>query len=497
MESSTRLRFRCVITLTAIGASLAGTNASSLSAGDVLPSEPVEIGTDPQFVFDNYVIDNHWALKYKRQAVRRVLHPPEKYKGNPVIVGDGGYVCVARDPQTGLFRMWYQTWVRSEIKGRSGRYAIAYAESEDGIDWKRPNLGLFEWQGSKENNIVWTGIRGRRGSSPFLLDIPERDRHGYRFIMAYREGDTHLIGSQDGIHWDRDSDTSISSVHSDTQNAIVYDPRRDEYVMYCRAKHIYRTFRGPILETGASRRVARMASDELWSEWTSEPQTILVPDEVDARENYNFFYGMPVRIYGGVYWGFLWCFRMNNNIHTELAFSRDGVRFERLPERPKFLARGPDGSWDDGMVFSGYQWIEMGDEWWMYYAGWDGPHKIRRDMPPRKPGIGLVKLRKEGFISMHGPSGGGVLATRKITWPGGPLLVNADAESGELKVRVTDANRKPLAGFDYDDCETFTGDEVAHRVRWKDQAIGQRAGGVIRLEFFLKDADLYTFRAGG
>ena len=29
-----------------------------------------------------------------------------------------------------------------------------YAESHDGITWTRPSLGLFEFKGSKDNNIV-------------------------------------------------------------------------------------------------------------------------------------------------------------------------------------------------------------------------------------------------------------------------------------------------------------------------------------------------------
>jgi hypothetical protein len=143
------------------------------------------------------------------------------------------------------------------------------------------------------------------------------------------------------------------------------------------------------------------------------------------------------------------------------------------------------------MVFSGYQWLDVGDQWWMYYAGWDGPHGTKE----RSPGIGLLKLRREGFISMRGPRSGGVICTRKILWPGGKLLVNADAADGELSVRVTDARRKVIPGLDYDDCAAFSGDAVAHEVAWQDKSIDSLAGKVVRFEFFLKDADLYTFRA--
>lgn len=461
---------------------------------DALPTEPVEIGTTPQFVFDNFIVDNHWAIKYKRESVKRVFHQPKKFEGNPVIPGEGGYTTVIRDEKSGLFRMWYQTWVASPLKGKSGRYAIAYAESRDGVLWTLPKLGLLEWKGDKQNNIVWTGLDGKRGSQVYMLEAPEEARRGFRFVMLYGgSGGSHLIGSQDGIHWDRDSDTTITKMHSDTQNAIVYDPRRKEYVMFCRAKHIYRTFRGDIIDTGASRRVARMSSPKLWTLWDSEPQNILAPDVKDEDAGFNFFYGMPTRYYAGIYWGFLWPFKMNTHIHTELAWSRDGIQFHRLLNRPKLIERGPEGSWDDGMAFSGCRWVEVGDEWWLYYAGWDGPHGTKE----RSPGIGLVKLRKEGFISMRGPSSGGVICTRQLVWPGGKLAVNADASQGELRVRVTDRRRKVISGFDYDDCVAFKGNSVAQEIAWKEKSMDSVAGQLIRFEFFLKDADLFTFRAAG
>jgi hypothetical protein len=464
------------------------------AAAQSLPNEPVAIGTKPQFVFDNYIVDNYWAIKYKRESMQRVFHQPKKYEHNPVISGDGGYVTVLRDEETKKFRLWYQTWVASAVQGKGGQYAIAYAESMDGIDWKLPKLGLHEWKGTKENNIVWKGHDGKRGSQVYFLDVPEKDKRGYRYVMLYGGGrGSHLVGSHDGIHWDMKSVTQLAKMHSDTQNAIVYDPHRKEYVMFCRAKHIYRTFQGGIINTGASRRVATMASKELWTLWKSEPQNILIPDEMDEERGFNFFYGMPVRYHAGIYWGFLWPFKMNSDIDTELAWSRDGIYFQRLPSRPKLIERGKEGSWDDGMVFGGYQWVEVGDEWWMYYAGWDGPHGTAE----RNPGIGLVKLRKEGFISMRGPEKGGVVCTRKIHWPGGDLLVNADAHEGELKVRVTDAGRKVLPGFDYEDCGVFSGDSVSQRIGWRNKNMDALAGQVVRFEFYLRSADLYTFRAAG
>ena len=262
--------------------------------------------------------------------------------------------------------------------------------------------------------------------------------------IAYGESD-------DGIHWDPSSDVRLFTMHSDFPNSIIYDPDRKEYVLYCRAKHIYRAGRkGGVLNTGASRRIARMASKELWTEWRSEPQTILIPDELDNREGFNFFYNMTAYRHAGIYWAFLGPFKWNTEVRSELAFSRDSIRFQRLPSRPQVLPLGADDSWDSDMIFPAYQWVEVGEEWWMYYSGWNGPRGVRENLEKgiwRTGGIGLATIRKEGFISMRGPENGGVIATRKIRWPGGRLFINADARGGELKVRVSDSRRKPYPGL--------------------------------------------------
>ena len=301
----------------------------------------------------------------------------------------------------------------------------------------------------------------------------------------------HVVGSQDGIHWDKASDSQVLDISSDTVNSIVFDPARGEYAMFCRAKDRYLAGQTGMLDTGESRRISRVAGKDLWTKWEGSPQSILIPDELDLERGFNRFYGMPARVHAGITWGFLWSFKLNTDIWTELAWSRDGVSFERLPARPRLIDLGPADAWDDGMVFGSPDWIEVGDEWWLYYAGWDGPHGI----PEREGSIGLAKLRKEGFVSLHGPHGGGVVCTRQIRWPGGDLIVNADAHAGEMKVRVSDELRKPIAGFDYDDMPAFTGDSVAQRVKWKGKSLDELKGKVVRLEFQLRDADLYTFRA--
>jgi hypothetical protein len=284
-----------------------------------------------------------------------------------------------------------------------------------------------------------------------------------------------------------------------------------------------RAFAGRGGRWGNVRMVARLASADLWSQWDEEsvPHTVVLPDAGEADR----YYGMPVFRYGGVYWGFLWPLyevperespEMSPSrdygggewggaggaagiIDVELAFSRDGINWQRLPGHPKFLPAREPGTWDSGMVFGPDRVIERGDEWWLYYNGWHGPHYVRSGPgPDEKMGaIGLARCRKEGFVSIRADATGkrSYVVTRPLLWPGGDLLLNADARGGYVAVRITDVTWRELEGFGYDEAERFTGNAVRHRVRWGERSLDELAGQYVRLEFEFVHADLFAFLA--
>ncbi len=518
-----RRRFLWAGTSSLLGLGLAGLGATAASAAvplGALAAEPLEIGHQPQFLFDLYAVDCTWGLRSKGDPVKRVFHPPTKHKANPVLTEDNpSWLWTARDAPGGTIHAWYQA--NQFSAGKSGNYAtsIAYARSDDGVHWERPVLDLFprdEWPRAGQaplklprNAVLHASLLDPAAAhstcgTPMILDVPEKDRRGYRYLMFYKISGMplsglRLIGSQDGIHWDPKSDFLVSRLPSDHPNAIVHDPQRQEYVMFCRAKHIYRAINQgrEMIDCGESRRgIARMTSRELWTEWTGQPQTILVPDEVDAATGFNYFMAMPVWYRAGIYWGFLEPFRWNDLVYSELAWSRDGIQFHRLPGRPKLIEFGPEGSWDDSLIFACPKWIEMGDQWYIYYSGWDGPHdSVPSRGKARTGAVGLATIRKEGFVSLRAPKEGGVVCTRSLRWPGGSLLVNAAAAEGELSVRISDELRRPIGGLDYPDCIVLDGDSTRQEVRWKTGGLEPMAGRVIRIEFLLKNADLYTFGA--
>src|SRR5688572_1570019 len=92
------------------GAMLPRDAAADLKAG-VLPEEPLEIGREPQFLFDLYTVDSTWGLHEKQELVRRVAHTCRRHAANPLWPVDysnpPAHFWAVRD-QDGLFRIWYQ-----------------------------------------------------------------------------------------------------------------------------------------------------------------------------------------------------------------------------------------------------------------------------------------------------------------------------------------------------------------------------------------------------
>src|SRR5207249_2347381 len=67
-----------------------------------------------------------------------------------------GYHSVFKDGDR--YRMYYKAWQLDVSTGKllsnSHPLFCCYAESDDGIHWKKPALGLHEFNGSNANNIV-------------------------------------------------------------------------------------------------------------------------------------------------------------------------------------------------------------------------------------------------------------------------------------------------------------------------------------------------------
>ena len=59
---------------------------------------------------------------------------------------------------------------------------------------------------------------------------------------------------------------------------------------------------------------------------------------------------------------------------------------------------------------------------------------------------------------------------------------------------MADVNGKVIPGFEAENCTVFQGDSVCHRVSWEDQKEVPTGGRFVKLQFVMKDADLFSFQ---
>lgn len=132
-----------------------------------------------------------------------------------------GYHTVFQDDD--LYRMYYKAW--QHVAGDLKPHGIfgGYAESQDGIHWVKPELGIFEFNGSKKNNIVWSGP-GSHDFTVFKDANPKCKAEARYKAVARNHKDAKVKGllafqSPDGIHWSLMCDKPIITEGAfDSQN---------------------------------------------------------------------------------------------------------------------------------------------------------------------------------------------------------------------------------------------------------------------------------------
>ena len=463
-----------------------------------------------QLVMSQAVVEDHTDC-------RLTVHPVEKHPDNPLISSDASSgldqqmsaTTVMYDEQLGKFRMWGSASDREQPKNTMGFICSKYAESSDGFHWEQPGLGQYEFNGSRDNSIMSYEMSGHgplQTRHPQVFRIPDQHRELGRFGMVVHgvklgplpddvhNMQQHLAFSDDGCVWKlrKDHNPFFRGRNDTPSQPIVWNPQRQLFMHYRRMT----------VNAGQIRRIAYTESEDL-IHWT-QPQRIIGPDELDPP----MFYGMAVTRYQNMYLGELHNFYAhtrsdtwmpkNMQVDTQLAWSHDGLHWERHPQRPIFIPLGGirRGSYDWGMVWGVQEMMDVGERVFAYYRADESLHT---DVVPRKGGhVCLGTLRRDGFVSLDAEREGWAM-TVPIRCPGGKLHLNArTAADGLLQVAVRegegDRDGEWPEAWSFDAASEFTGDAIDHEVGWKGQTdLSPWAGRTIRLEFRLVGAELYSF----
>ncbi|MEI6512409.1 MAG: hypothetical protein WCO51_03940 [bacterium] len=467
----------------------------------------INIGTRRELMVDTFLID-------KMSKVRLEMHHPipkeivmsfdERWEGN-----DCKYQVIFKDGD--IFRTYYNSWTHVPTTGPLHDDFIGYAESKDGIRWTKPALGLFEFEGSKKNNIVWScpslnNFSCFKDLNPNCApDARYKAIHnwvidGYPFMRALK--------STDGIHWTLLTDKPVLDDGSfDSLNTAFWDAEQGVYRAYYR-DFIEQLTRG--IKTATSSDFINWTKGE-WLEYPGTPNEALYTNAVAPYYRAPHIYmGFPMR-----YLDRGWSEEMK-------ALPMLKEREERSKTQSRYGSALTDGLFmtsRDGKVFN--RWLEAfirpglrSEAQWVYgdnCQAW-GLIETKSDMTGAPDEISIYAtehlwqgpytdlrryvIRVDGFVSMNATGKGGEFTTKPITFKGKELEMNfSTSVAGYVRIEIQDADGSPIPGYTLKDSPEIFGDQLDRVVAWKTgKDVSQLAGKPIRLRFVMRDADLYSFK---
>jgi hypothetical protein len=433
-----------------------------------VPLEPEDVGSRVEPFVDDDLLDRlggSAALRVQRPEPREVVLTADRpWEGNT-----SAYFTVFRDGDR--YRMYYRGahWDEKARKA-AHREVTCYAESKDGITWTKPELGLFEFDGSKENNIVWDGGATSHNFTPFRDANPKCPPAGRYKALAGLRGGLTAFQSANGLRWQPMADRPVITKGAfDSQNLAFWDAHAGVYREY------HRQFRGV-------RDIMTSTSGDFlgWTDPTfldypgAAPEHLYTNAVLPCPRAPHVLVGFPTRF-------------LPAREQTEPTFmaSRDGTTFRRYAEAviPTTAPADRDGNRSNYMAWGVLQLPGRDRELSVYakeryYAG---------------PGSRLRRFvyRLDGFVALAAGPDGGEAVTRPLRFRGSKLVLNYRAGAGgSVRVELQDAGGRPLEDY----AAELRGDEVAGVVAWPKGDLRPLAGGPVRIRFLLKDAELFSFR---
>ena len=405
---------------------------------------------------------------------------------------------------------------------------LAVAVSSDGIQWRKPGLGLVEWEGSRDNSLVGT-VDGQLmiGADKPLPEIfldrrpgLDPDRRFKAFTLIEEPGVTKVIGwvSGDGFAFRKIREEPLieTSMYGafDGFESLFWSAAEQRYVLYLR----YAIRVSPPNPKDPNRRsVARMTSPDLLN-W-QEPQRmtfgdagLLPPDHHYNNQTIPYFRAphiyvalssrlsqqraaltreqavaaglQPARVdvADPLKWLIADC------ADTVMMTTRGGDHYDRLFQEA-VVRPGPGAK----------NWVSRSN-YTLRGLHPTSPTEmsiyVNRHNGQRSSHVRRYVFRTDGLVSIHAPFEGGSLQTRPFTFTGKRLQINyATSAVGSLRVEVQTPEGRPIEGLALTDCAEIFGDEISRAVRWKSSAqLASLSGQPIRLRFVMRDADLYSLK---
>jgi hypothetical protein len=447
--------------------------------------KPLTIGSRRELFVDDWLIA-------KMQGAHLALQKPERRE--VVFTFDAAWEDCSAWPIRAIkvgdvFRIYYRA---SCLGPGDDNSAYGMVESRDGVTFTRPRLGLRDFKGSRENNLLNNLLDAGKPAPKSNMPPPFQDTNPkcppelrYKGLATGEWQVLWACGSPDGIAWRKLHEGKLDYPGTfDTVTTAFWDTIIGRYRSYTR------------FFTPGGVRAIETATSEDFIHWTKPEPLVYADGDYQMQLYTNAIQPCPgaEHIYVGFPNRFMEQRKLDPKAETGMndalfMSSRDGVRWTRY--LAAWVKPGLDPlNWTHRNNYPVWGIVETSPtEWSMYIT----EHYAHKGLPTR---IRRLAVRPHGFAAVHADYSGGEMTTKPLTFAGKALTMNfATSAAGSIRVEIQDAAGRPIPGFALDDCPEIFGDRLNHVVAWKQQSdVSKLAGKPIRVRFVMKDADLFTIR---
>jgi len=434
----------------------------------------------------------------------------------------------------GMFRMWYYAchwgknpdwppklmqqvakpapWLGEQYPLYAG--PVCYAESDDGITWRKPPLGQVLFKGTLANHAV--AIPHVIIGACNVIKDPADPDPARRYKMVYQyfpdQSDPHieeygwrptiaLACSPDGLAWTM---TSIPFVNQFVEQSsfMRHDGR---YVVHYQVMDSWAGWRS---EGGAKcgrLGVARVSADwDHWPDVAAEAFALPEPEDPALRGMHGAYdqvhMGIGAASFGNVCVGLFgrWHNADNTRAFREiscdlgLVVSNDGVHFREPVRGHRFIRRQDSpapsvpGVAAQTCLCQGNGIVNVGGQTRLYHGRWRnvGAYEDRESLRHYYAEVGLATLPRDrwGGLTLNDDAADGAIVSMPLLLSNtSELKINADTTAG-VCVDLLDENFRPIQGFADG---TVQGEGLECPVRWVGRAIGELVGQPIRVQIRL------------
>ena len=471
-------------------------------------ADPLEIGSRLELF-----VDHHLVERFEGTALK--LNPPR----------DEGEVLRFDRPWEGVFSGYgtvlhegdrYLLYYRGKPDFQSDGIAevVCYAESRDGIRWERPSLGLHEYEGSRDNNIILTESPISHNFSPFLdvrpgVPAEERFKAIGGAIHKNPGGGLFAFASADGIHWRKLSEKPVITEGAfDSQNLAFWSTHEGCYVAY------FRTFTAGVSTAeewrlDGLRGISRAVSDDFLT-WSGTSPMRYEPAQTEhfyTNQTHPYFraphlylataarfvpgrnalsieeivaLGVPGR-YAKV---------ARDTTDPVLLTSRDGETYDQTFRESLVAPSLRPEEWISRSNYPLLNLVQTEPEEMSFY--------IQHDYGAPSAHVRRYSWPLDRIASVSAGYEGGEFVTRPLVFAGGRLHLNFSASAvGSIRVEIQDESGTAIPGFALEDNTELIGNRLDRVATWGERDdLSTLAGKAVRLRFVMKSADVYAMRFG-